>query len=177
MAVAVLAVIDLGLVAQTFFQPAVQNDEEEKIAHILIDTHLPQWNHEDHFNRSDVCAAIHIDHSDDASKSVEQSFERGVFLLDSDEFLRYLDKSIIIRGQAIKLKPKRYRPCNAGTGYRAPMQRDGTLVTIFGAYKRQWRHISSELFDDAFTNMEGIDVKIQTQPQYDRNTRTKNNNR
>jgi len=28
MAVAVLAVIDLGLVAQTLFQPAVQNDEE-----------------------------------------------------------------------------------------------------------------------------------------------------
>ena len=133
----------------------------------------------------EVIAALQIDHEEDFSKSVGR-LKPGLWSLDSDDFQRYIGKSIKVRGHDIQLKPK-YRPRRRepgpdgatyvmGRGGRSG-RREGTLVTIFGAYKRHHRNISGELFDQVFQAIEGLDVIKQTQPQKTKGTTVLNNNR
>ena len=132
----------------------------------------------------EVIAALQVDHEEDYSKSVGR-LKPGLWSLDSDDFQRYIGKSIKVRGEDIQLKPK-YRPRRRdpgphtvfamGQGGRSG-RREGTLVTIFGAYKRRHRNISGELFDQVFQAIEGLDVIKQTQPQKTKGTTVLNNNR
>ena len=154
------------------------------IRYIIIDCRLPEWVW-NQVKAIEVIDALQIDHQDDYSKSVGR-LKTGIWSLDSDDFSRYLGKSITIRGVAIDLKPK-YKPLprpNDGSNefggtfhFGKPRRREGTLITIFGAYKRHNRHIPHELFDEHFQKMSGLEVIKQTEPQKTKGTTVLNNNR
>ena len=51
-------------------------------------------------------------------------------------------------------------------------------MTVFDAYQpEKSRHLRNEWFDDYFEKMEGVEVIKQTQPQFNKGTRTLNDNR
>ena len=104
---------------------------------------------------------------------------RGVFKLESDDFDRYKDKSIVVRGITLPFRPKMYKRRNNRTyqdrGDRG--ENESLTITIFDAYQRRYRHIENKVFDDHFNEIEGIEITKQTQPQTTKGTTTLNDNR
>lgn len=159
----------------------LQEDTPQDIQYMIIDCRNFSWIW-DQVGIVEVIHALQIDHEEDFSKSVGR-LKPGLWSLDTDDFQRYVGQSIQIRGQEIQLKPK-YRPRHARGGETFSMgrggrgqRRDGTLITIFGAFKRQHRTISGELFDKVFQAIDGLEVIKQTQPQKTKGTTVLNNNR
>ena len=109
---------------------------------------------------------------------MEKKSLRGLFRIDSDDYEPYMGKKLAIRGVQLPLLPQYKRKENSTVHYtsgRAERKR-GTLITIYGAYRREYRHIDGETFDNHFIDM-GVDVIKQTMPQFRKGTRSLNNNR
>ena len=148
--------------------PPQEEEEQQEIQFMIIDCRSFDWIW-NQVSIVEIIEAVEIDHEEDYTKSIGR-LKTGLWSLDSDNFQRYVGKSIKIRGVDIPLTPK-YKPRRSrGNGQwsdrsgRAP-RREGTLITIFGAYKRHNRHISGELFDQAFQSLDGVEVIKPTQPQ------------
>ena len=136
-------------------------EEPQEIQFMIIDCRSFAWIW-NQVNIVEIISAVQVDHEEDYSKSIGR-LKTGLWSLDSDNFERYVGKSIKIRGVDIPLTPK-YKPRHQrggvhwGYGQNRPTRREGTLVTIFGAYKRHNRSISGELFDQAFQSLHGVEV-------------------
>ena len=102
--------------------------------------------------------------TDDYTKSINYvRGVRGVFKVDSDDYARYIDKFVTIRGVPIPLMPKKKRE-KRHTIFR-PEREKGVYVTIYDAYERVFRHIPDDNFNEFFEGFEGIKVIVPTQPQ------------
>ena len=168
-------------VLETTDPPEPERDIND-IRYMIIDCRFPCWVW-NQVKLIEVIDALQIDHEEDYSKSVGR-LKTGIWSLDSDNFSRYVGKTITIRGVDINLKPKykQLQRMDDGSNGRTysfgkPRRREGTLITIFGAYQRRNRHIPNELFDENFQNMNGVEVIKQTEPQKTKGTTVLNNNR
>ena len=157
-------------------------EEEQVIDHFEIDTRRPEWCWQP-IKLFEVCDAIEKEHEDDVTKSVEpmgraRKSLMGIFRLDSDDYQRYVDKSLKIRGITLPITPRHKSRNTAGPTYQPSRRerREGTLITIYGAYRREYRYIDNALFDKVFEEM-GLEVIKLTQPQTTKNTSILNNNR
>ena len=133
--------------------------------------------------RMEIIRALEIDHSDDYTKGVApmQASLKGLFRIDSDDYQRYIDKTVVIRGVELKITPRMYRT-KERAGPRYTDEQRGICITIFDAYQHQYRktgknYISHEVFDEHFLNMDNIEVIKQTTPQRGRGSPTLNNSR
>ena len=173
--------------AETTETTEIVNDPLD-ISYMIIDCRVFNWVWKQ-IKMIEVIDALEVDHAEDFTKSVGR-LKTGIWSLDSDDFSRYIGKSIRIRGVDVQLKPKyiprsRYFPFNDTDGpdqndrnhRNEKRRREGTLITIFNAYKRRFRFISNELFDQAFEKMDGIEVIKQCEPQKTKGTTVLNNNR
>ena len=154
--------------------------EEETIDHFEIDTRRPEWCWQP-IKLFEVCDAIEKEHEEDVTKSVEpMGRERkslmGIFRLDSDDYQRYVDKSLEIRGVKLPITPRHKTRNNAGPTYQPRERREGTLITIYGAYRRDYRYIDNSHFDKVFQEL-GLEIIKLTQPQTIKGTSILNNNR
>ena len=151
---------------------------------VEVNTRRPEWCWKP-IKLFEVCNALEKEHEDDVTKAVESmGRERkalmGIFRLDTDDFKRYVDKNLKIRGVLLPITP-RYKynsSSNSGPTYQPGRreQREGTLITIYGAYRRDYRHIANCEFDKIFEGM-GLEIIKPTQPQTVYKTSTLNNNR
>lgn len=155
--------------------------EEEPIQYLELDTRIPEWN----FNQVtdfEIVEAIEEEFPGDYSKSVEDLGRyrknlQGIFRVDSDDYSLYKEKTLTIREKEIAFRPK-YQRKNEATS-RGPTfteRREGTLITIYGAFRKPHRHISNEEFDDYFTNIQ-VEIIKPTEPQLKKRTSVLNNNR
>ena len=165
-------------------------EEEEQVVEFLeIDTRLPEWVY-DPINDLEVARALDIEFSDDPTKSVEDIGRynkslKGIFRIDSNDYLRYAGQSITIRERELAFIPK-YRQVERQSrnyGYRStrdtshrPKRKEGTFITVYRAYRNEHRQLHNELFDDYFRSI-GIEVIKTTLPQFKKGTRVLNNNR
>lgn len=160
--------------------------EVEEISHMEIDTRLPKWS-ANNVRRMEVIRALEVNHSDDVTKSVEPMRNNllGIFRIDSSDYGRYLNQTIVVRGEELQLVPRINRrdrqgrrfPDNRKDNRREPQEREGTYVTIYSAFRIHHRNIPHEKFTQYFMNMEDIEVCVQTQPQKTRGTNTLTNHR
>ena len=161
---------------------AEEEPQNREIEHLEIDTRRPEWCW-DPVKTFEVCDALGKDHEDDVTKSIEPIGRYikkmfGVFRLDTDDIDRYVGKSVEIRGKLIPITPY-YRVISqedSGPSYFPRHRKEGTLITIYGAYRRDNRHITNEAFDAIFTE-QGLEIIKLTQPQFNKNTNILNNNR
>ena len=159
----------------------------ETISHMEVDTRRPEWCR-NHVKLIEVIRAFELEHREDFNKSITamRGGLMGLFMLESENYERYRNKSVFVRGVELKITPRiqkeregpspiygRYNQNHRYHGER----REGTLVTIWDSYKFKVRHISNELFDEHFQNIEGVEVIKQTQPQKTPGSSTLNNNR
>ena len=159
----------------------------EHIEYLEVDTRLPQWNFRQ-VTAMEIAEALEADFEDDPTKSVEeigryQKSLQGIFRIDSANYDIYLNKTINIRGENLPFKP--IHPQRADRGDRENQsyrprrregRREGTLITIYRAYRMEYRQVSNEAFDDYFN---GINVEVikPTQAQVRKGTSVLNNNR
>ena len=148
---------------------------QEKFFHMEIDTRKAEW-WRNTVKIGEVIHAVEKEHRDDITKSVNfLKGQFGVYKLDADDFTRYIDKTVVIRGIEIPFTPRKYK--ERRHNLFAPEKREGTLVTIYDAYERVFRHFPNEDFDEYFDGIEGIEVIKMTQPQRSKGTNVLNNNR
>ena len=132
---------------------------EEPIQYLELDTRIPEWN----FNQVtdiEIVEAIEEEFPDDFSKSVEDLGRyrknlQGIFRVDSDDYSLYKGKTLTIRNKEIAFRPKHQRKNemnSSGPTYSG--RREGTLITIYGAFRKPHRDISNEEFDEYFTNLQ-----------------------
>lgn len=156
----------------------------DPVEYLEVDTRIPEWNFHQ-VTDIEIAEALEIDFEEDPTKSVEDLGRynkplTGIFRIDSADYGLYLGKNITIRGKQLPFTPKYPRKNNRDNDRsfrpRRRDRREGTLITIYRAYRLENRHISNETFDDFFT---GIDVEVikQTQPQLRKGTTVLNNNR
>ena len=166
-----------------------QNNEEnaddtssEPIEYLRLDTRIPEWVFHQ-VSDIEIIEALEDQFGDDMSKSVEdlgrwRASLQGQFRVDSSDYSLYANKSLTIRETAIPFTPVYVRNNDnhsRGQTFR-DNRREGTLITIYRAYRAPLRNISNEEFDDYFANI-GIEVIKQTQPQLKKGTNVLNNNR
>ena len=155
--------------------------EQEPIQYLELDTRLPEWN----FNQVtdfEIVEAIEEEFPGDFSKSVEDLGRyyknlQGIFRVDSNDYSPYKDKTLKIRDKEIAFRPK--YPRKQATGSSGPTfgeRREGTLVTIYQAFRQPNRHIGNEKFDEYFTNIQ-VEILKPTEPQLRKRTSVLNNNR
>ena len=159
-----------------------QEPEEEPIQYLELDTRIPEWN----FNQVtdfEVVEAIQDEFPDDYSKSVEDLGRyrknlQGLFRIDSDDYSLYKEKTLTIRDKELTFRPKyqRKREGGSSSGPTFTEKREGTLITIHGAYRGPHRDISNDEFDDYFTNIQ-VEIIKPTEPQVKKRTSVLNNNR
>ena len=168
-------------------EPAGQSDEESDdttppIEYLRLDTRIREWV----FNQVsdfEIIEALEDQYGDDMSKSVEdlgrwKASLQGQFRVDSSDYSGYLNKSLIIRDTAIPFTPVYQRnndSSSRGATY-SETRRQGTLVTIYRAFRSPLRHIAHEDFDDYFASID-IEIIKQTEPQLKKGTNVLNNNR
>ena len=80
----------------------VNNDEGidlNDISHMEIATRRPEWSC-NNVKRVEIVRALEMDHREDFTKSVEplRNHLLGLFRIDSDDYSRYLNRSITVRG-------------------------------------------------------------------------------
>ena len=95
-------------------------EEEPTIDHFEVDTRRPEWCWKP-IKLFEVCDAIEKEHEDDVTKSVEaMGRERkalmGIFRLDTDDFQRYVDKSLKIRGVSLPITPRYKHSASSRSG-------------------------------------------------------------
>ena len=124
----------------------------------------------------EIINALEIEHSDDFTKGVQPmpKYLLGVYRIDSNDYTRYIDKTITVRGVTLKLTP-RYKMQEKSP--RSNDEREGTYVTIFNAYQGPNRSIKNEAFDRYFEEKYDIEILIQTQLQRRKNTHSVTNHR
>ena len=167
--------------------------EEDPIQYLELDTRIPEWN----FNQVtdfEIVEAIEEEFPDDFTKSVEDLGRyrknlQGIFRVDSDDYSPYKGKTLTIRDKEIAFRPKYQRKSEAGSsgtnsseggerterGERSRRQ-EGTLITIYGAFRKPHRYIRHDEFDDYFTNIQ-VNIIKPTEPQTKKRTTVLNNNR
>ena len=155
----------------------IQEVQQETISHMEIDTRRYEW-WNNPVKLIEVIKAIEVEFREDYTKSVTAMKGNlyGLFKLDSDDYEQYKDKSVIIRGIELKFTPRILRERGSHSIY-SENKRDGTVITIFDAYERKYRHLSHDLFNAYFDGMDGVEVLRQTQPQKTEGTNVLNNNR
>ena len=158
-------------------------DAEGEIMYLQLDTRIPEWNFRQ-VTDLEIVEALEIEFPDDMTKSVEdlgryKKSLQGIFRVDSADYNPYTGASLSIRDRQIPFTPWRRRPRDTNTpggpSFR-PGRREGTLITIYGAFRIENRTIDNEKFDEAF---EALNVEIikPSLPQLRKGTSTLNNNR
>ena len=169
-----------------------ERDEQPDVEYLEIDTRLPEWLY-NQVTDMEIARALDVEFNDDPTKSVEdigryRSSQKGIFRIDSADYSRYEGRSLPIRGKDLPFQPRFRRPAN--TNFRRHnddrrsndgrsdrrQRKDGTLITIYQAYRLENRHLANELFDDHFVNL-GIEIVKTTLPQFRKGTTVLNNNR
>ena len=153
---------------------------EEPIQYLELDTRIPEWN----FNQVtdiEIVEAIEEEFPDDFSKSVEDLGRyrknlQGIFRVDSDDYSHYQGKTLTIRQKEIPFRPKYQRKNEHSSGPTYGGRREGTLITIYGAFRTPHRGITNDEFDEYFTNLQ-VEVIKPTEPQVKKRTSVLNNNR
>ena len=84
-----------------------QESDDDEISHMEIDTRRWEWYH-DVVKKIEIIRAIEYEHSDDFTKSIKEMRPplNGIYKLDSDDFERYKDKSIEVRGVTLPITPR-----------------------------------------------------------------------
>ena len=166
-----------------------EEPEEDPIQYLELDTRIPEWN----FNQVtdfEIVEAIEEEFPDDFSKSVEdlgryskEKDMQGIFRVDSDDYSPYKGRTLTIRDKEIAFRPKYKRKSEHGGGYSEGIKgsgrngrQEGTLITIYGAFRKPHRHINHDEFDDYFTNIQ-VNIIKPTEPQVRKHTSVLNNNR
>ena len=143
--------------------PVPSNDD---IMHMDIDCRKAVW-WKNQVKVGEVMEAVEELHSDDFSKAVNYvRGVRGVFKVDADDYTRYLNTTVTIRGVQVPLIPriKRERRHNVYS-FEKPAREEGVYVTIYDAYERPFRHIMDDDINEYFANLKDIEILIPTQPQ------------
>ena len=128
----------------------------------------------------EVAEALEIEFPSAPTKSVEaigryKKSLQGIFRVDSSHYDLYVGKSLKIRGKDLPFSPRNRQNASATKSFNAG-RREGTLVTIYNAYRLEYREVQNELFDEYFLSR-GIEIIKQTQPQLRKGTSVLNNNR
>ena len=170
-----------------------ERDEQPDVEYLEIDTRLPEWLYIQ-VTDVEIARVLDVDFNDDPTKSVEdigryRSSMKGIFRIDSADYSRYDGRSLPIRGKELPFQPRFRRPANANSrryndnrrsnddrSDRRHSRKEGTLITIYQAYRLENRHLDNELFDDYFANL-GIEILKTTLPQFRKGTTVLNNNR
>ena len=79
-----------------------------------LDCRRPQWV-QNQITEMEVCDALVLQHKDDPTKGVKAMWGAkfvGLFKIESSDFSQYTGKSLIIRGQEIKMNAIRRRQRN-----------------------------------------------------------------
>ena len=168
----------------------VAEEEEDAIVEFLeVDTRIPEWVYNP-VDDLEVARALDIEFSDDPTKSVEdigryKKSLKGIFRIDSSDYERYMEESLTIRDKQFPFLPKYRQADRPSKNYNQqgprerssrPNRKEGTLITIYRAYRMENRQIHNELFDDHFRSMD-IEVVKTTLPQFKKGTKVLNNNR
>ena len=163
------------------------SSDDGEIEYLEIDTRLPEWTFFP-ITDTEVARALDLEYSDDPTKSVEdigrfKKSLKGIFRIDSNDYTRYHQQVLTIRENEFAFIPRYRRPNNPTRRFTSnpsfshrPRRKDGTLITIYRAYRKENRAISNEAFDDCFREL-GIEVVKPTLPQFRKNTKVLNNNR
>ena len=169
--------------------------EEQQVEFLEIDTRLPEWLY-NQVSDMEIARALDVEFNDDPTKSVEdigryRKSLKGIFRIDSADYSRYEGRSLPIRDKELPFIPRFRRPANHNSRRNNDHRRnnddrrhnedrrekkDGTLITIYQAYRLENRTLSNELFDDHFANL-GIEIYKTTLPQFRKGTKVLNNNR
>ena len=159
---------------ETSSEPAPEPAQEEgEIIYMLLDVrNNPDLNF-DPVKEVEVCAALHIDHSDDPHKAVKtfRGNREGTFAIESTDMTRYVGTSLVIRGHSIPLTPFRKRPRGQQQQNRVYTQTrrrrvdpDRLRIRIFDAWELRHRNIDDRLFNDYFKSL-GAEIIESTQPE------------
>lgn len=157
---------------------------EGPIQYLEINVRVPEWS----FNQVtdiEIAQALDLDFETDPTKSVEdlgryKKSLQGIFRIDSNDYTIYHERSIKIRGRDFAFTP-RYenqadnRSRQSSNSFR-PARKEGTLITIYRAYRAENRHLHNEVFDDHFRNI-GLEIFKSTLPQFRKGSSCLNNNR
>lgn len=160
-----------------------QAEDEGDIMYLQLDTRFPEWNFRQ-VTDLEIVEALEIEFPNDMTKSVEDLGRynkslQGIFRVDSADYDPYTGASLSIRGRQIPFTPWRRRPRDTngprGPSFR-PGRREGTLITIYQAFRLEHRTIDNDKFDQAF---EALNVEIikPSLPQLRKGTSVLNNNR
>ena len=130
-------------------------------------------------DKNEIIHAVEKDHEEDCLKIVREMHHKGsgLFKIESADYQRYINKTIKVRGFDLKLNPKYRRQNKNRTSYFNGRRNEGTFITIFDAYGFQYRDIPHGVFDRCFNEMEGVEVVMQTRPQFNGGTRILNGHR
>ena len=155
---------------------ATENDGGE-ILYMQIDTRIPEWNFQQ-VTDMEVVEALEVSFAEDPTKSVEdlgrhKKSLQGIFRIDSADYSIYTGATLKIRDRDIPFTPWRRTPNQRGPSYG---RREGTLITIYGAFRLEHRSIENDSFDQAFEAL-NVEVIKPTLPQLRKGTSTLNNNR
>ena len=156
-----------------------ENQQNREIEYMQIDTRYPEWNFHQ-VTDIEIVEAMEDQYPDDFTKSVEEIGRykkslQGIFRIDSSDYSDYIGASLTIRGKDLPFKPWYRRNNDHGPSYQ-PRRKEGTLITIYQAYRIDHRNIDNEDFDSAFENL-GVEILKPTLPQLRKGTTTLNNNR
>ena len=113
-------------------EAADETPQQENIVYIEIDCRKAIW-WNSQVKIGEVMEAVEKEHSEDYTKSVNYlRGQLGVFKIQSDDYKRYIDKSITIRGITIPLIPIKRRERRHNIFY--PKREKWLYVTIYDAY-------------------------------------------
>jgi len=148
------------------------------IIHMEIDTRRYDWClPKNRVKISEVINAVEKNHRDDNTKSITPlKGHVGVFKIEAEDYSRYINKTVVIRGIEIDVTPRTCRERGSSIS-RYPDIEEGTFITILGAFQNIFRHIPNDEFDMYFKNIEGLEVINPTHTQKLEDTGVLNNNR
>ena len=157
------------------------NDDNGEIMYMQIDVRIPEWNFRQ-VTDLEVVEALELEFANDATKSVEdlgryKKSLQGIFRVDSADYSIYTGATLTVRDRQIPFTPWRQTPNNAPRGPSFGRgRREGTLITIYQAFRLEHREIENDKFDQAFEAL-NVEVIKPTLPQLRKGTSVLNNNR